>query len=165
VLPDGSNVPDHNSPTGLLMSPYAGSGDVAERGRLTGAIYFGMINHSAEPVAPNSYLLSQLALDLGHGGRFDYQRQGIPMLGDLTGWKQSPQFRDVANFNVGLYMQQAGFTLDETLSIAGKFASIRSSNKRPGLPYGLDPQTAEFIEVGYNSGTKGVFGPAITSTK
>ena len=161
VPPDGSNVPDSHSPTGLLMSPYAASGDVAERGRRTGTTYFELLGNPAASEGAIAYLVGQLAADLGHGGRFDYQRQGVPMVGDwIGGWEQSPQFRDVANFNVGLYMQQAGFTLDETLSIAGTFASIRSINKRPGLPYGLDPQTAEFIEVGYNSGTKGVFGPA-----
>ena len=120
------------------MSPYTDASNVAERGRRTGAIYFGMINSPVETGDPNAYLVAQLALDLGHGGRFDYQRQGIPMLGDLTGWTQSRQFRDVANFNVGLYMQQAGFTLNETLSIAGTFASLRSDNKKPDQPYGLD---------------------------
>lgn len=164
VLPDGSNVPDRNSPTGLLMSPYADASNVAERGRRTGATYFGMINSSVETGDPNACLVAKLALDLGHGGRFDCQRQDIPMLGDLTGWTQSRQFRDVANFNVGLYMQQAGFTLDETLSIAGTFASLRSDNKKPDQPYGLDAQTAEFIKIGYEAGAKGMFGPAVKPT-
>ena len=111
---------------------------------------------------PNLYLAFQLALDLGHGGRFDYQRQGIPMVGGwIGGWTQSPQFRDVANFNVGLYMQQAGFTLDETLTISGEFAHIFSSNKKLEQACGLDLQTAEFIKIGYNAGVSGVFGPAI----
>jgi len=165
VLPDGSNVPDHNSPTGFLMSPYAGSGNVAERGRLTGATYFGMINSSVEPGDPGLYLGSQLALDLGHAGSFDYQRQGTPIIGYLTGFTQSRQFRDVSNFNVGLYMQQAGFTLDETLSIAGRLARRFSGNTKPKQTYGLDQQTAEFIEVGYNAGMSGVFGPSVTLSR
>lgn len=162
VLPDGSNVPDSHSPTGLLMSPYAGVSNVAESGRRTGATYFSMINSSVEAGDPNTYLVSQLALDLGHGGRFDYQRQGTPIIGYAMGFTQSPQFRDAANFNVGLYMQQAGFTLDETLSIAGRFANIFSINRKPGLPYGLDSQTADFIKVGYNAGVSGVFSPTVT---
>jgi len=45
------------------------------------------------------------------------------------GFTQLRQFRDVSNFNVGLYMQQAGFTLDETLSIAGGFANPHYSRE------------------------------------
>ena len=148
------------------MSPYADASNVAERGRGTGETYLAVLNNPAMGLEEaTAHLVIQLALDLGHGGRFDYQRQGIPTLGDWTGWEQSPQFRDVANFNVGLYMQQAGFTLDETLSIAGRFASIRSINRRPELPHRLDPQTAEFIKVGYNAGMKGMFGPAAIPNK
>lgn len=143
------------------MSPYANASNVAENDRRTGATYFGMINSPVEAGDPNAYLASQLALDLGHAGRFDYQRQGIPIIGYATGFTQSPQFRDVANFNVGLYMQQAGFTLDETLSIAGRFASRLSINTDPKKPYRLDAQTAEFIEVGYDAGKSGMFGPAV----
>lgn len=146
------------------MSPYADAGNVAERGRRTGTAYFGMLNDPAASGSAGVYLIGQLAVDLGHGGRFDYQRQGTPILGDLTGWRQSRQFRDVANFNVGLYMQQAGFTLNETLSIAGTFASLRSDNKKSDQPYGLDAQTAEFIKIGYEAGAKGMFGPAVKPT-
>ena len=85
--------------------------------------------------------------------------------GWIGGWTQSRQFRDVANFNVGLYMQQAGFTLDEALSIAGRFANIFSGNKKPEEPYGLDPDTKKFIEVGYGVGESGMFGSAIARPK
>lgn len=54
------------------------------------------------------------------------------MVGDwIRRWEQSRQFRDVANFNVGLYVQQAGSTLDETLFVAGKFAHVLSGNADP----------------------------------
>ncbi|MEI6204153.1 MAG: hypothetical protein WCP68_19575, partial [Enhydrobacter sp.] len=68
-----------------------------------------------------------------------------------------PQFRNVSNFNVGLFMQQAGIPLPITLTVAGRFASKYSSNYRPDEEYGLDPQTREFIENGYRVGEGGAF--------
>jgi hypothetical protein len=61
---------------------------------------------------------------------------------------------------VGLFCQQAGLSLDETLTAAGRFAGIFSSNAKLDQPYGLDQQTAEFIKVGYKVGRSGVFDPA-----
>lgn len=60
--------------------------------------------------------------------------------------------RDASNFNVGLFSQQAGLTLDQTLQTAGDFAKHFSSNYSPDQPYGLAPQTAEFIRAGYQAG-------------
>jgi hypothetical protein len=68
------------------------------------------------------------------------------------GFQQLPQFRDVSNFNVGLFAQQAGMSLDSTLQTAGEFAQHFSSNASPNSPYGLDSRTAEFIRVGYQAG-------------
>jgi hypothetical protein len=96
---------------------------------------------------------------LGHGGTFDYQRGPG---NSITGFEQRPQFRNVANVNVGLYGQQAGLSLDEVLKQAGEFASLRSSNAKSDQPYGLDVQTREFIELGYRIGASGAFGPAAT---
>ncbi len=77
---------------------------------------------------------------LAHGGRFDYQRFWIPD-NDAPGYLQLRQFRDVSNFNVGLYMQQVGLhTLHEVLGIAGQYAKQHSSNYMPNEPYGLDPR-------------------------
>jgi hypothetical protein len=53
---------------------------------------------------------------------------------------------------VGLFCQQAGVSLDDMLMAAGRFASVLSSNAKPGKPYGLDPRTAEFIKSGYLAG-------------
>lgn len=47
------------------------------------------------------YLAIGLLLNVGYGGRFDYQRQG----NHVTGFTQIPQYRDVSNFNVGLFSQ------------------------------------------------------------
>jgi hypothetical protein len=94
---------------------------------------------------------------VGTGGSFDYQRMG-PQSDVLTGgFQQLPQFRDVSNFNVGLYAQQASMSLDDTLKTAGDFARHFSSNASPNSPYGLAPQTAEFIKAGWQAGASGAF--------
>jgi hypothetical protein len=102
------------------------------------------------------YLALNLDEYLGHDGTFDYQRKG----NKITGYTQLRQFRDVSNFNVGLFFQQAGLTLDAALGFAGAYARFRSSNAKPDQPYGLDEQTAHFITAGFNAGQSGVFGPA-----
>jgi len=94
------------------------------------------------------------ARNIGIGGAFDYQREGNP----ITGFTPFPQYRDVSNFNVWLYTQQAGLSLEETLRVAGAYASVFSSNAKPDQPYGLDIQTREFMEIGFRVGQSGVFG-------
>ncbi len=101
------------------------------------------------------YLMGSIGANVGTGGVFDYQRSG----NFLTGFTQYPQFRDVSNFNVGLFMQQTGlFTHDQTMTIAGDFAKHFSSNYQPNQPYGLAPRTAQWITNGYNAGASGVYG-------
>lgn len=100
---------------------------------------------------------------LAQGGEFDYQRKAA--LGEKSGFVQLRQFRNVSNFNVGLFMQQAAFPLKATLWIAGQYAKENSSNYRPDQDYGLDPQTRDFIERGRErkqdeSGTPWPFGQA-----
>lgn len=92
---------------------------------------------------------------IGQGGEFDYQRKAA--VGGKDGFVQLRQFKNVSNFNVGLYMQQAGFPLEATLGIAGWYAERNSSNYQPDEPYGLDPQTREFIEQGHAIGASGAF--------
>jgi hypothetical protein len=150
-LPNGKTVPDPHSPTGVVMGPSSSVSDVAAAGKNTlntvaTLIVVGM------PVAAESVLIASLGTNVGTGGKFDDQRVG-PQSDVLTGgFQQLPQFRDVSNFNVGLFSQQAGMTLDETLQTAGDFAKHFSSNYSPDQPYGLAPQTAEFIRIGYQAG-------------
>ena len=93
---------------------------------------------------------------LGQGGWFDYQRRRNP--DDASGYLQLRQFRDVSNFNVGLFMQQIGYySLPEVLKIAGEYAKEHSSNYMPGEPYGLDPRAKRWIESGYAVGESGIF--------
>ena len=102
-------------------------------------------------------IVTDLGKSAGTGGTFDYQRMG-PQSDVITGgFQQLPQFRDVSNFDVGLYAQQAGLSLETTLKVAGDFASVGSSNYSKDSPYGLAPQTAEFIRVGWETGFSGVF--------
>ena len=89
------------------------------------------------------------------GGRFDYQREG----NSLTGFVQRPHFAHVSNFNVGLFAQQAGLTLDEAHRFAGGYASLFSRNADPSKPYGLNEDQYKFIEAGYKAGASGLYGP------
>jgi hypothetical protein len=99
-----------------------------------------------------------LGNNLRQGGTFDYQRRG----NFITGFTQLPQFRDVSNFNVGLFCQQAGLTLEQTQTIAGSYAHLFSGNADPNAPHGLDTRNARFTATGFNIGQSGVFGPPAT---
>ncbi len=147
VLPNGSIVSDSHSATGTLMSPVADLSPVAAAGSLTYKNYLVLLATLGEASA-NAFLIASLGANVGTGGTFDYQRSG----NIVTGFKQQPQFRDVSNFNVGLFTQKAGLTLVETLTIAGKFAANFSSNADTGQAFGLAPRTAEFIVRGYFAG-------------
>ena len=148
MLPNGSHVPDSHSPTGLLMAPSSSVSDVAAAGKQAGQDAQNFDSQSFGGIV----FTIELGRAVGTGGQFDDQRMG-PQSDDLFGgFQQLPQFRDVSNFNVGLFSQQAGMTLDQTLQTAGDFAKHFSSNYSPSSPYGLDPRTAEFIRVGYQAG-------------
>jgi hypothetical protein len=99
------------------------------------------------------FLAISLQRDVGIGGNFDYQREGSL----LFGFTQLRHYRNVSNFNVGVYMQQGGFSLDETLRLAGTYARFRSGNWSPSDPYGLDIRTRQFIEIGFRAGQNGAF--------
>jgi RHS repeat-associated protein len=146
VLPNGSNVPDSHSPTGKLMSPVANLSPVAAAGSKTLDHYLALL--AVDRTVAEAYLMASLGKNVGTGGTFDYQRSGNV----ITGFKQLPQFRDVSNFNVGLFAQKAGLSLGRTLTIAGRCANLFSSNANSKQPYGLAPRTAEFIRRGYSAG-------------
>jgi RHS repeat-associated protein len=150
-LPNGKTVPDPHSPTGVMMAPSSSVSDVAAAGKNTGNTV-AALNAAGMPGTAAAVLVTSLGTNVGTGGNFDEQRMG-PQSDVLTGgFQQLPQFRDASNFNVGLFSQQAGMTLDQTLQTAGDFARGASSNYSPNQPYGLAPQTAEFIRVGYQAG-------------
>jgi len=157
ILPDGSRIPDRYSATGDLMSPVADLADVAAAGRETARIY-RLLRSSPDTSEGGLWgYIASFGHHVGHGGLFDYQRGPG---NSITGFEQRRQFRNVSNVNVGLFGQQAGLTLDQVLANAGTFASWKSSNAKSQEPYGLDPQTREFIELGYKIGERGVFGRA-----
>jgi hypothetical protein len=158
VLPNGLTIPSIDSETGQVMSPVSDLSPVAAAGRQAGSTFRSMLSSPEGAAGALPYLFTMLGLNVGHGGTFDYQRRG----NIITGYTQLPHFRDVANINVGLFAQQAGLTLDETLKLAGTFAWLRSSNYYPANPHGLDLRTARYITDGYTIGQTGVFGPGAT---
>ena len=154
VLPNGLTVPDPYSVTSHMVSPVIDLAPMAAAGRRTGQMYQTMLSSPEGSGGALPYLATAILTNIGQGGVFDYQRQG----NHLTGFVQMPQYRDVSNFNVGLFCQQAGLPLEEVLEAAGRYARIFSGNVKPDQPYGLDSQTADFIKSGYAVGQSGLFG-------
>jgi hypothetical protein len=134
------------------MAPVANLSAVAAAGRQSKETLRAL---GGNPIGVYAYLAATLGLNVGQGGTFDYQRRG----NRITGYTQLPQFQKVSNLNVGLFAQQAGLTLEQTLNIAGQFAFWSSRNAKPGEPYGLDPTQLEFITHGYKLGQSGMFDP------
>lgn len=159
VLPDGTTV-RNNDDNGPLMSRVRDIREVAAAGRRVGTTYQQLLHNPATAPGVFGYLIAELGVNLGHGGIFDDQREG----NSVTGFKQFPQFQDVSNFNVGLFCQQAGLTREETLTVAGRFARMFSSNSRRDQPYGLHPRQKKYIEKGYAAGASGMFGPPARQT-
>ena len=156
VLPNGKNVRSSEDPqTEFLMSPVEDLSEVAVAGWEAGRKAVGKA--LTDPLKAKAYGRELVRKDLGQGGRFDYQRLWSPD-DDAPGYLQLRQFRDVSNFNVGLYMQRVGlFPLGSVLEIAGEYAREHSSNYMPGEPYGLDPRVKRWIERGYEAGESGAF--------
>jgi hypothetical protein len=156
VLPNGSTIPDKTSPTGNLMSPTPDLSAVAAAGQQVGLTYRAMLSNPQTAGGAFPYLVAQLGLNVAHWGKFDYQRRG----NIFTGGVHLTQFAHVSNFNVGLFSQQAGLTLEETLWTAGKFACNWSGNAKPGEPYCLNPEDQlQYITAGYKAGQSGMFDP------
>jgi hypothetical protein len=135
VLPKGDRIPDaepeieaNRSPTDYMMSPVADLAPVAAAGRAVGERYRAIA--SVSPGAAELYLKAELGLNVATGGKFDYQRRGPQLKGlanealrrknvdkPMRDWVAEPfiqrrQFRSVSNFNVGLFCQQAGLSLE-----------------------------------------------------
>ena len=158
-LPDGSFVDDvHKTPynqTGHLLAPVADLSHIAQAGREAGGDYRELLKNPDGGLTAQQYMAIVLGDHFRQGGIFDYQRARDE--GVKGGFRQLPQFRHVANFNIGLYAQQAGLPLDETLGIAGLYAWWKSKNYASGAPYGIDPEDTEFITKGFQAGASGVF--------
>jgi len=157
VLPNRQKIPTGDDPSKpqYLMSPTADLAPVAAAGRGVGSTY-RTLQDSPDPQTGGgafSYLGTNLQVYLGHGGNFDYQRQGH----FLTGFVFFSEFVSVSNFNVGLFCQQAGLTLDETLQIAGTLAAIMSRNSNPSNPYSLADLQYKYMVLGYQTGASGAF--------
>ncbi len=156
VLPNGSTIPDPDSPSGELRAPVADLSAVAAAGRQSRETLRAF--RAGNPAVFYGSLAAILGLNVGQGGTFDYQRRG----NRITGYTHLPQFEKVSNLNVGLFAQQAGLTLEQVLNIAGTFAHYRSGNAKPGEPYGLNPAQLEYITRGFRLGESGMFDPPYT---
>jgi len=156
VLPNGSTIPDPDSPSRQLMAPVADLSAVAAAGRQSRETLRAF--RGGNPVVFYGSLAAILGLNVGQGGTFDYQRRG----NRITGYTHLQQFEKVPNLNVGLFAQQAGLTLEQVLNIAGTFARYRSGNAKPDEPYGLNPAQLEYITRGFRLGESGMFDPPYT---
>jgi hypothetical protein len=160
-LPDGSMIEDpfddRRNYSGYVMAPANNLKEVAQAGREDGERYRAQVADPATASGAGAFKAGALFANVGTGGKFDTQREGNQLLGvlGLTTFVQHRQFLPIANINVGLYSQQFGLTLEETLKIAGLWARIRSSNYDPNTPYGLKPRTEYFIRKGYEIGQSG----------
>lgn len=154
-LPDGTTIPDENSPTGYVMAPDTDLAKVAAAGRMAGERFASALSDPNLAAFALPVLAGSLGALVGQGGIYDYQRRG----NRITGYTQLPHFRNISNVNVGLAGQQAGLSLDKLLEISGQFARIFSSNFDPKEPYGLPAQNRRYIEIGYEIGRSGAFGP------
>jgi hypothetical protein len=163
LLPNGKGLRDMNPHwnSKYLMSPTSDLRPVANEGRAVGLNFQRMMANPILSDQAYTLLLQSIDMNVGQGGKFDYQRSGHRM----SGFTQLPQFRNVSNFNVGLFMQQTGlFSLDETLRVAGTFAKLFSSNSRSDTPYHLDERTEKWIRLGYSAGETRLYGLATKGT-
>lgn len=159
VLSNSRVVVDPKSPTGYVMTPFNDLKSVATAAQRAKEEHpdwdfskiFALMDDKTR-----AELEGVLRANVGHGGTFDYQRRDYAPGKD--GFTQLRQFRSISNINVGLFCQQLGLPLSETLTLAGYFAVKNSSNRdltRP--PYFLDADTEKYIRTGYDIGKRGLF--------
>ena len=89
---------------------------------------------------------NQINSDVGHFGNFDFQRQIHFLQPDNFDFILA--YTDSANYAVGVYMNGAGYSLDETINVSGGFAKLFSSNSG-------DPQQLKMWKAGWNDAENG----------
>ena len=159
LLSNGKWVVDPDSPTDYVMTPFNDLKSVSAAARRAKAEHpnWDLSNDLAlVDGKTRSEVEAVLRANLGHGGTFDYQRRLYPPGKD--GLTQLRQFRSIANINVGLFCQQLGLPLRQTLVLAGAYAVMNSSNRNLMRPFFfLDADTEKYIRVGYEIGEKRLF--------
>lgn len=63
---------------------------------------------------------------LGHFGTYDFQRADFSSLG--LGQEFYPAYTDASNYAVGVFMNGAGYTLDQMNAVGSTYAYLFSSN-------------------------------------
>jgi hypothetical protein len=151
----GATIPDKYSSTGLLMSPTGDISSVVRAGQTFGLSVETSLAR-ANVIGAAAGFVAGLGASLGTYGFFDYQRKGFP---GSTPMYYS-QYRDLSNFSIGVFGQQAGMSETAIARIAGLFAGLFSSNAHPGFS---DPQNwmalqnREMIHLGYSLSAQGAF--------
>jgi hypothetical protein len=62
------------------------------------------------------------------------------------------QFRDVSNFNVGLFTSSAGLSLEQTMNMTKFIGEMSNYGSAPLGPNGVPARTEEFIRMGWFEG-------------
>jgi len=148
------------------MTPVLNNLDqVAAAGRQAGEAYREqLVTPEGEAGALGVFALNAIR-DVAAGGRFDYQRKGNQPGGLAAELLHGPraleftqlrQFRPISNINVGLWGQQAGLTLDETLKLADIWSTL-IGRTNPNSPSNLYSKTELYIREGYRIGQQGLF--------
>lgn len=88
---------------------------------------------------PLSDQLTAIGNNIGHGGTFDFQRQGGAFNGNYT---------DASNFAVGVYMNGAGYSWPETKALGDIYAYTHDKN-------GLPPGDEVMWRAGYDAANSG----------
>lgn len=157
-------LPDRTLPTDAegtplhIRSPTADLSAVAAAGRAAGANYAAGLARGYEGAVPAFY--GEATSALAPGGRFDFQRSGNQIAGLLFGFEQLTQYRDVSNVNVGLWLQQAGYSLEDALAFAGEYSKRFSGQTEKRTRYGVTELQQYYAIVGWRMGESGAYGPA-----
>ena len=159
LLPNGKLPTDAEGHSIRIPTPKADLSEVARAGRDAGATYAAGLASGYEGAVPMFY--GEMSAALAPGGRFDYQRSGNQIIGLLLGnFEHHNRYVNVSNVNVGLWLQQAGYTLEEALRLAGDYSKRFSGQTTRRTDYGLTEEQQKYTILGWRLGESGAYGPA-----
>ena len=157
TLPDGTLPVDSGGNPLHIPSPVSDLRPVAAAGRAAGEEL--AIALPPDDSMAQALFLTRVGQDLATGGRFDFQRSGGQIDGLLHGFEFHKEFVNVSNVNVGLWLQQAGYSLHDTLKLAGTYAAHFSGQTARRTQYGLTTDQEDYITTGWKLGASVAYGP------
>jgi len=122
----------------------------------SGYAFRAMLQNQDTTAGAGIDLATSLGIYLGQGGWFDYQRQG----NRITSLTPLPHYRDVSNFNVGLFRQQAGCHLTKHCELPEVMPVSFPIDTKRDQSYGLEQRTRSMIATGFNMSASGTFDEA-----